>query len=349
MRKESDRMRRAALRTALRTVLRSVLGIAAALLLMAAFSCGRQDAADKAATAPEAPGSAKIKSGVINAVATTGMVADLVKNIGGDRVNVTALMGAGVDPHLYKAGEGDVARMSGADIIFYNGLHLEGKMSEVLEKISGKVKTAAVADGIDRQLLLSPPAFQGNFDPHIWFNVEFWMKAAEHTRNVLKEFDPEYAQTYSKNCESYLARLHALNEYLKERSAMVSADKRVLITAHDAFNYFGRAYGFEVRGLQGVSTVAEAGAADVQALAAFIVKRKIPAIFIETSVPTRYVDALKAAVDAKGFQVKIGGSLYSDALGSPGTPEATYVGMVRKNIDTIVGALMGDNTDGGRR
>jgi len=294
---------------------------------------------DKAA--PAASGGARVKSGgVINVVATTGMVADLVKNIGGERVAVLALMGAGVDPHLYKAGEGDVARMSKADIIFYNGLHLEGKMSEVLEKISGKVLTAAVADGIDRSLLLSPPAFEGNYDPHIWFNVEFWMKAAEHARNVLIKFDPEYADSYSKNCESYLAELRALDEYVKERSAAVAADKRVLITAHDAFNYFGRAYGFEVRGLQGVSTVAEAGAADVRSLAAFIVKRKIPAIFIETSVPTRYVDALKAAVDAKGFNVKIGGSLYSDALGAPGTPEGAYVGMVRKNIDTIVAALM---------
>jgi manganese/zinc/iron transport system substrate-binding protein len=328
---------------------KSGLFIAAALLLITVFACGRhdgQDARDK--TAPAA--GAKIKSGgVVNVVATTGMVADLVKNIGRDRVSVMALMGAGVDPHLYKAGEGDVARMSAADIIFYNGLHLEGKMSEVLEKISGKVKTAAVSDGIDRALLLSPPAFEGNYDPHVWFNVEFWMKAAEHVRNVLKEFDPEYAASYSENCEAYLAELYALNEYVKERSAAVSADKRVLVTAHDAFNYFGRAYGFEVRGLQGISTAAEAGAADVQALAAFIVKRKIPAVFVETSVPTRYVEAMKAAVQAKGFQVKIGGSLYSDALGAPGTPEGAYVGMVRKNIDTIVAALAEEKVESGEK
>jgi len=278
--------------------------------------------------------------GVLNIVATTGMIADMAAVIGGDNVVVKGLMGPGVDPHLYKASAGDVALLSKADVIFYNGLHLEGKMSEIFEQMNSRgIETVAVSDGIDRSDLLTPLEFKGNHDPHIWFDVTLWMSAVGSVRNALIEKDPENAPQYNKNAESYLVALFELNDYVKERANSLPEDKRVLITAHDAFNYFGRGYGFEVKGLQGISTDSEAGTADVQELAAIIVERRIPAVFIESSVPPRYIEAVQAAVKSKGFDVKIGGELYSDAMGNPGTPEGNYIGMVRHNINTIVDAL----------
>jgi len=279
-------------------------------------------------------------NGVLNIVATTGMIADMAMVIGGDNVKVKGLMGPGVDPHLYKASAGDVALLSKADMIFYNGLHLEGKMSEIFEQMNSRgIETVAVSDGIDRSDLLTPPEFKGNHDPHIWFDVTLWMSTVGSVRNALIEKDPENAPQYNKNAESYLVALSELNDYVKERANSLPEDKRVLITAHDAFNYFGRGYGFEVKGLQGISTDSEAGTADVQELAAIIVERRIPAVFIESSVPPRYIEAVQAAVKSKGFDVKIGGELFSDAMGSPGTPEGNYIGMVRHNINTIVDAL----------
>lgn len=280
---------------------------------------------------------------MINVVTTTGMIADIVLNVGGERVQVTPLMGPGVDPHLYKASEGNVQLLQKADIIFYNGLHLEAQMGEVLERMNGfGVKTIAVTDKIDRSLLQSPPEFQGNYDPHIWFEVTLWMKAVEQVKETLVEVDPASQPYYEVNADAYLEELQDLHQYVLDQANTVPAEKRILITAHDAFNYFGRAYGFEVRGLQGISTEAQAGTADVQALTNFIVEKQIPAIFVESSVPQRNIEAVQAAVQAQGFQVKIGGSLFSDAMGSEGTPEGTYVGMVRHNIDTIVSALVGD-------
>ena len=300
-------------------------------------ACGDREGRQQnkqASGSSEAPSSRPIR-----VVTTIGMITDIVRNIGGEHVEVTGLMGPGIDPHLYKASEGDVTRMSGADLIFYNGLHLEGKMYELLEKIQGRVKTAAVTDGVERSLLLAPPEFKGAHDPHVWFDVSLWLKAARRVRDVLAEFDPAHAETYRANAEIYTARLDSLHTYVRERANEIPEELRVLVTAHDAFNYFGRAYGFEVRGLQGISTSSEAGTGDVQSLADFIVERRIPAIFVETSVPHRYIQALQEAVRSRGFEVKIGGSLYSDAMGDPGTPEGTYIGMVRHNIDTIVGAL----------
>lgn len=279
----------------------------------------------------------------INVVTTTGMIADITKNVGGDRVQVTALMGPGVDPHLYKASEGDVLRLQEADVIFYNGLHLEAQMADVLERLNEfGIKTVAVTDQIDRSLLQSPPAFQGNYDPHVWFDVSLWMKAVEQVRDTLMELDPASGSTYKSNAEAFLAEMESLHQYVLDQANTIPAEQRILITAHDAFNYFGRAYGFDVRGLQGISTEAQAGTADVQALANFIVEKQIPAIFVESSVPQRNVEAVQAAVQAKGFEVNIGGSLFSDAMGSEGTPEGTYIGMVRHNIDTIVTALAGE-------
>ena len=294
------------------------------------------------ACSPGAQAGSDASNQPIRAVATIGMITDIVQIVGGDRVDVTGLMGPGVDPHLYKASEGDVALLANAEIIFYNGLHLEAQLGEVLERMQARTRTVAVTDGIDRSLLLNPPEFQGATDPHVWFDVTLWMKAVETVRDSLSEMDPEGADLYAQNAASYLAGLEELHQYVLSQAERVPADKRVLITAHDAFNYFGRAYGFEVRGLQGISTATEVSTADVQALAAFIVEREIPALFVESSVPQRTIEAVQAAVRAQGFQVQIGGQLFSDAMGDPGTPEGSYVGMVRHNIDTIVAALLGE-------
>jgi len=279
-------------------------------------------------------------SGKLNVVTTTGMIGDIVKNVGGDYVEVISLMGPGVDPHLYKASEGDVQRLQNANLIFYNGLHLEAQMGEVIEKMNEfGVRTVAVTDLIDRSLLNASPTYPDQFDPHVWFDVSLWMKAVEQVRETLVEIDPAHTSEYEANAEAYLNQLAELHQYVLTQAQTIPVEKRVLITAHDAFNYFGEAYGFEVRGLQGISTEAQAGTADVQALVSFIVERQIPAIFVESSVPQRNIEAVQAAVQDQGFNVVIGGSLFSDAMGTAGTFEGTYIGMVTHNIDTIVNAL----------
>lgn len=282
--------------------------------------------------------------GPMRVVATTGMIADAARVVGGDRVEVTGLMGPGVDPHLYRATEGDVADIAGSGLVLYNGLHLEAKMGEVFDRMGDRVPTAAVAEGIDPALLLAPPGFEDALDPHVWFDVSLWMTAVARVRDALAAADPSGASAYDANAERYLAELRSLDAYVRAQAERVPERQRVLITAHDAFHYFGRAYGFEVRGLQGISTATEAGAADVQSLAAFIADRRVPAIFVESSVPVRNVEAVQAAVRSRGFDVRIGGELYSDALGDEGTEAATYVGMVRHNVDTIVGALLADGS-----
>jgi manganese/zinc/iron transport system substrate-binding protein len=312
--------------------MRNLRYLAILLLLVVLAACGQSGEQE----------SVDISERPIRVVATTGMIADVAENIGGERANVTALMGPGVDPHLYKATEGDVSTLTEADLILYNGLHLEAKMGEVLEQMEGRTKTLAVMDAVNETALLSPPEFEGAHDPHVWFDVQLWMKATEAMRDALVELDPDSTELYEANANSYLAELEELDAYVKEQTARVPKEQRVVITAHDAFNYFGEAYGFEVRGLQGISTATEAGTGDVQDLASFIAENKIPAIFVESSVPVRNIEAVQAAVQAKGFEVGIGGELFSDAMGDAGTEEGTYIGMVRHNVDTIVSALLGE-------
>lgn len=314
--------------------MRSVYGtilllILSALLLGACASTAAQSA------------SADLAERQINAAATTSLVGDMVSRVGGERVQVSALMGPGIDPHLYKASAGDVRLMEQADVIFYNGLHLEAAMAGVLERMSDARRIVAITDGIDRDLLIAPPEFAGAYDPHVWFDVTLWSQAVKTVRDALVEMDPSSAALYEQNAAAYLSELENLHAYVLEQAGRVPAERRVLVTAHDAFNYFGRAYGFEVRGLQGISTASEASTADVQDLAGFIVERRIPAIFIESSIPQRNVEAVQAAVEARGFNLQIGGELYSDALGDSGSEAGTYTGMLRHNVDTIVGALLG--------
>ena len=281
-----------------------------------------------------------IDGGRLNVVATTGMITDVVRQVGGDRVAVRGLMGPGVDPHLYKASAGDVTALADADVIFYNGLHLEAAMGEVLEEMGSRIRTVPVAAGIPPARLLAPAEFAGAHDPHVWFDVSLWVVTVEAVATALAEADTAGAAAYRENARRYAAELDSLHRWVQDRANEVPPERRVLVTAHDAFNYFGRAYGFEVRGLQGISTVSEAGTGDVQRLAELIVSRRIPAIFVETSISRRTVEAVQAAVRARGVDVAIGGSLFSDAMGDPGTPEGSYVGMVRHNVNTIVDALL---------
>ncbi len=277
--------------------------------------------------------------GLLNIVTTTTMITDLVKNIGGDSVRVQGLMGSGVDPHLYKAGEGDVSKLTGADVVFYSGLHLEGKLVDVFERMGRDGKTIALAEVLDKSGLIGSDYFASNYDPHIWFNIEYWKQITNYLTDELSKLDPGHAEFFAQNRTAYLQQLDALEAEVRQTIATLPEDKRVLITAHDAFNYFGKEYGFEVVGLQGLSTATEAGVQDVQKLAQLIIEKRVKAIFVETSVPRRTIEALQQAVKAQRFDVQIGGTLYSDALGSAGTEEGTYIGMFRYNVQTIVNAL----------
>jgi manganese/zinc/iron transport system substrate-binding protein len=273
-------------------------------------------------------------------VTTIGQIGNAAEIIGGEHVTVNSLMGPGVDPHLYTASESDVSKLTEADVILYNGLFLEAQMANVLKQI-GETKTAvAVAEAIPEDKLLASPIYEDEHDPHVWFDVELWSLAVGAVRDTLIESDPDNTADYQANAEAYLAELTELHDYVSEQAARVPEQQRVLITAHDAFNYFGRAYNFEVMGLQGISTASEASAADVQRLADFIVENQIPAIFVESSVPVRTIEAVQAAVNDQGYHTEIGGSLFSDAMGNANTPEGHYIGMVEHNINTIVSSLL---------
>jgi manganese/zinc/iron transport system substrate-binding protein len=284
-----------------------------------------------------APSERETSDGDLHVVTTTTLLADLAREVGGDHIRVESLMGPGVDPHLYRASEGDVARMSRADLILYNGLGLEGRMAEILGRL--RDRTHALAEDIPVQQRLHSPDFEGSFDPHIWMDVALWREAARALGERFAALDSANADAYRSRASAYAEHLSDLDDYVRKRTATIPPGQRVLVTAHDAFGYFGRAYDIDVRGLQGISTAAEAGTADVQQLAAFVAENRIPALFVETSVSPRAIEAVRQAVRARGFEVVIGGDLYSDALGGAGSGAESYEGMIRHNVDTIVDAL----------
>ncbi|MDQ6419835.1 zinc ABC transporter substrate-binding protein [Paenibacillus sp. LHD-117] len=279
--------------------------------------------------------------GKLTITATTGMIADIAAVVGGDRVAVTGLMGPGIDPHLYKASQGDVKKLDGADIIFYNGLHLEGKMGEIFEKLEKGKPVVAVSKDIDESKLHGDPNAKGGatHDPHIWFNVQLWMSAVEVVRDTLKEQDAENADYYESRAADYLTELSELDGYAREQIALIPEKSRILVTAHDAFGYFGEAYGLKVLGLQGMNTMSEYGSKDVSELRDFLVDNGIKAVFIESSVSSKSIESVIEGAKKLGHEVVIGGQLFSDAMGDPGTVEGTYIGMVKHNVDTIVAAL----------
>ena len=270
---------------------------------------------------------------------TTNVITDLVENIGGDHVSVTGLMGPGIDPHLYRPSASDVKSLQNADIIFYNGLDLEGKMGDIFVKIGREgTSVLAVSENIPPESLLILDV-NGNFDPHIWWDVELWTEAAKVVATGLKEYDPDNSENYEKNLLEYLNQLDSLNSNNLNKINSIPSEQRVLVTAHDAFQYFGHAYCFQELAIQGWSTDSEAGIREIQNLADEISKREIKALFIETSISPATIEALKAAVQDKGHDVIIGGELFSDAIGEKGTYDGTYVGAFTHNIDTIVKAL----------
>lgn len=281
------------------------------------------------------------ESGKMKVVATTTMLTDLSKQIGRDKVEVSGLMKAGVDPHLYQAGAGDVDAMNKADIVVYNGVHLEGKMGSIFDNLSkNKKPMIRVSDGIEVSTLLDfEEDGEKTKDPHIWFSVNNWKKAADEVCKGFSAKDPQNKSYYEANLNAYLAKLDDLDKEIKKEVAAVPENARVLVTAHDAFAYFARDYGFEVKGIQGISTASEAGTSDISELARFIADHKIKAVFVESSVPHKTIESLQAAVKANGFDVSIGGELYSDSLGDESTKEGTYIGMYEHNIKTITGAL----------
>jgi len=285
------------------------------------------------------PAPAAQENGPLHLVCTTGMIGDAVQTIAGPQVNVVTLMGPGVDPHLYKATQGDLRELTRADAIFYNGLHLEGKMGEVLEKLNRRKPTIAVADGIARNRLINSTDYADAYDPHIWFDVALWSKAVAYVGAELGRIDSAHTEQYHTRTERYLVQLDSLHQAVRRRIAEIPEEQRVLITAHDAFTYFGRAYDVEVRGLQGISTVSEMGLRDVSNLVNYIVERNIKAVFVESSVPRKSLEAVVSGCAQRGHEVQIGGTLYSDAMGEAGTPEGTYLGMVDHNVETITEAL----------
>ncbi|MBM3830494.1 MAG: ABC transporter substrate-binding protein [Verrucomicrobia bacterium] len=307
------------------------LNLAQRLFLPATFLLGLS----VLGAAPSADAASKIRI-----TTTVSMVTDLVKQVGSDRVEVAGLMGPGVDPHLYKAIATDVTKLQQADVIFYNGLVLEGKMTDIFAKLARTKKFVyAVTEGIPEKRLLEPPEFEGHYDPHVWFDVELWALCAQTVVKGLSEFSPKDKAHFEQRGKEVAAKLRSLHEWSIMKTAELPKERRILVTSHDAYNYFGRAYGFQVVGLQGVSTVTEAGLADMAKLVDFIKKNRVKAIFVESSVSPATLRRI-----AKDAGVKVGGELFSDAMGTPGQMEngydlGTYEGMIKHNLTTIVEAL----------
>ncbi len=283
-----------------------------------------------------------------NIVTTCGMVTDIVREVAGDKARVTGLMGEGVDPHLYKPTRDDVAKLLKADVVFYSGLMLEGRMTETFLKLARRgTPVFAVTELLDEKSLLEPEEMKGHTDPHVWMDVRAWAEAVKAVAQSLGEADAPNAAHYRQNAARYTALLDKLDKYALRALATVPKERRVLVTAHDAFNYFGRAYGVEVRGIQGISTESEAGVADINKLVDFMVERRIPAIFVESSVSDKNLRALVEGCKARGHPVAIGGTLFSDAMGKAGTYEGTYIGMIDHNVTTVVRALGGQAPEQG--
>lgn len=275
-------------------------------------------------------------------VTTTGMVTDITRHVVGKRGDVFGLIEAGVDPHLFKPTRGHVKQLHVAEIIFHSGLMLEGRMAESFTQLQRSGKPVfAVTEALDKEYLFSPPQFAGHYDPHVWMDVKAWSLCVDHVAKSMTLFDPDHAAEYQSNADAYRAELAKLDDYVRTVIASIPESQRVLVTAHDAFEYFSRAYGIPVKSVQGVSTEAEAGVNDVNKLVDFLVERKLPAIFVESSVNAKNIEAVIEGAAARGVTVRIGGELFSDAMGAEGTYEGTYVGMIDHNATLIARALGG--------
>lgn len=284
-------------------------------------------------------GKAPVPSTKLKIVCTVGMITDVAQTIAGEHANVIGLMGPGVDPHLYKVSHGDVEKLSTADLVLYNGLHLEGKMADVLVQMARERDVVPVSKGIPDSLLREPPEFDGHYDPHIWMDALIWRYCINTMSDEISKLRPQFATEFKHRADSLAGLCTELSKEGVQLFNSIPKEQRVLITAHDAFGYFGRAFDVEVHGLQGISTATEYGVADVTNLVNLITSRKVKAVFVESSVPTKPLEAVIAGCKSQGHDVKIGGTLYSDAMGAAGTPDGTYIGMIRHNINTIYEAL----------
>jgi manganese/zinc/iron transport system substrate-binding protein len=277
----------------------------------------------------------------LDVVATTGMIADAVRQVGGERVNVEALMGPGVDPHLYRQTRTDIVRMTRADVVVWHGLYLEAQLEEFFAGLAKRKKVVALAERLDKARLLEHEEYKGRFDPHVWMDPKLWRDVVIAAQETLSDLDPAGKPVFAANAARHLAEIDRLVAYSERVLSSVPPAARVLVTAHDAFNYFGRAYGFEVLGIQGISTESEAGLKQIETLVTTLVERKVKAVFVESSVADRNVKALIEGAAARGWAVEIGGELYSDAMGESGSYEGTYIGMIDHNVSTIARALGG--------
>lgn len=294
------------------------------------------------------PASVLAAPGKPGLLATTGQVAELLRAVAGDTAEISSLMGEGIDPHSYKLTRSDTVALMRADAVFPSGLFLEGKMTETLEKLAAGGKPVhAAASAIPASLLLHPEGAEGHPDPHVWMDVSLWKQALEGVRDKLSALYPAQADTFRTRTAAAVADYDRLHTYARDVLATVPAERRVLVTAHDAFSYLGRAYGLTVVGIQGISTESEAGLQRIESVVSLLASRKIPAVFVESSVSDRNVQALVQGAAAKGHQVAIGGQLYSDAMGAAGTYEGTYIGMIDHNVTLMARALGGSPPAGG--
>ncbi|MGC6367553.1 MAG: metal ABC transporter solute-binding protein, Zn/Mn family [Candidatus Marinamargulisbacteria bacterium] len=291
------------------------------LLIMVLFSCN------------------STKKDTILVVSTTSIIHNTVQNIAGNLVSTKSLMGPGIDPHLYKASAGDIALLNNADIIFYNGLHLEAKMADILKKLNAKKPTIAIGEVIPESNLLAAEDYDGFHDPHVWFDVQLWVLVTKEITKQLIKIAPQHKASFLKNESNYISQLLEMDQWIKEQVSLIPNERKRLVTAHDAFGYFSKRYGIHVIGLQGISTAMQANTKDIQDITNTIIKHNVPTIFIESSVPVRQIEAVQAAVQAKGHSVKIGKPLFTDALGSAHQPEGTYIGMMKYNTMQIVNGL----------
>ncbi|SMH53387.1 metal ABC transporter solute-binding protein, Zn/Mn family [Maritimibacter sp. HL-12] len=283
----------------------------------------------------------------LDVVATTGMIGDAAREVGGDLVEVRTLMGPGVDPHAYRQTRSDIVALANADLVLWHGLYLEAQMEEFMRGLEDDGNVVAVAENLPRNLLIGHDDYDDKFDPHVWMNPNLWSRVVLNVRDALIAAAPGQEATFRANADAYLEELRALAQYTTEVLSSVPADSRVLLTAHDAFNYFGSTYGFEVVGIQGISTESEAGLQRIGALVNMLVEREIGAVFVETSVSDRNIRALVEGAAARGHEVVIGGELFSDAMGEDGTYEGTYLGMIDHNATVIARALGGEAPERG--
>lgn len=308
------------------------MGALLAVLIVAALAAGCVQESGRASRGD-------IATRQVHVTATVNFITDLAARVGGDRVLTTGLMGAGVDPHLYKASAGDVDALRDADIIFYGGLELEGRMGDLLDALGRSQETVAVTRDMPASRLRTPTEFAGHHDPHVWFSVPLWEDAVRTTAAAYIALDPEHAAGYRERSEAYLAELRELDGWIRARVAEIPERSRVLVTSHDAFGYFGDEYGFEVVAIQGTSTATEATTGDIERVADIVADRGVRSVFIESSVSRQTIDAVLAAARRRGQDTQIGGELFTDAAGDPGTPEGTYVGMMRHNVEVIRAGL----------